>query len=55
MQITVTEPEAFIREEIDAGRFETAEDVLANALSLMRGRDRATFADRKAAIMVGIE
>ncbi len=57
MQIAVTDPElaAFVQSEIDAGRFETPEDVLANALELMRLRDRMTLPDVRAAIGVGIE
>ncbi len=57
MQITVTEPglEAFIREEVEAGRFDTPEEVIASAIGLMRSRDQSSSAALKAAIAVGIE
>jgi antitoxin ParD1/3/4 len=60
-QLTVTVPpelDAFIRDRIASGRFDTASDVVREGLTLLKGRERereAVVAEIRAEIAVGLE
>jgi antitoxin ParD1/3/4 len=57
--VTLTpELEAFVRDRVSSGRFDTASDVVREGLTLLRGREHerdAAIAEIRAEIAVGLE
>jgi antitoxin ParD1/3/4 len=60
-QLTVTVPpelEAFVRDRVASGRFDTASDVVREGLTLLKGREHereAAIAEIRAEIAVGLD